>query len=120
MGGALSSAYARVFGKQETRIIMLGLDAAGKTSILYKLRLGEVTTTIPTIGFNVETVEYSNRAKFVSFTAWDVGGRDKIRPLRRFYYRETNALVFVVDSNDRDRIEDTKVELWDMLKDMDD
>lgn len=42
----------------------VGLDAAGKTTILYKLKLGEVVTTIPTIGFNVETVEYKN----ISFT----------------------------------------------------
>ena len=51
---------------------MVGLDAAGKTTILYKLKLGEIVTTIPTIGFNVETVEYKN----ISFTVWDVGGQD--------------------------------------------
>ena len=55
---------------------MVGLDAAGKTTILYKLKLGEVVTTIPTIGFNVETVEYKN----ISFTVWDVGGQDKVTP----------------------------------------
>lgn len=54
---------------------MVGLDAAGKTTILYKLKLGEVVTTIPTIGFNVETVEYKN----ISFTVWDVGGQDKVK-----------------------------------------
>jgi len=54
---------------------MVGLDAAGKTTILYKLKLGEIVTTIPTIGFNVETVEYKN----ISFTVWDVGGQDKVR-----------------------------------------
>lgn len=64
---------------------MVGLDAAGKTTILYKLKLGEVVTTIPTIGFNVETVEYKN----ISFTVWDVGGQDKIRPLWRHYYQNT-------------------------------
>ena len=63
-----------MFGKQEMRILMVGLDAAGKTTILYKLKLGEVVTTIPTIGFNVETVEYKN----ISFTVWDVGGQDKV------------------------------------------
>jgi hypothetical protein len=61
------------------RILMVGLDAAGKTTILYKLKLGEIVTTIPTIGFNVETVEYKN----INFTVWDVGGQDKIRPLWR-------------------------------------
>lgn len=58
----------------------VGLDAAGKTTILYKLKLGEIVTTIPTIGFNVETVEYKN----ICFTVWDVGGQDKIRPLWRW------------------------------------
>jgi small GTP-binding protein len=52
------------------RILMLGLDAAGKTTILYKLKLGEVVSSVPTIGFNVETVEY----KAIKFTVWDVGG----------------------------------------------
>lgn len=79
---------------------MVGLDAAGKTTILYKLKLGEVVTTIPTIGFNVETVEYKN----ISFTVWDVGGQDKIRPLWRHYYQNTQGIIFVVDSNDRERI----------------
>ena len=56
---------------------MMGLDAAGKTTILYKLELGEVVTTIPMVGFNVETVEYKN----INFTIWDASGQDKIRPL---------------------------------------
>merc|ERR1712203_1094112 len=82
------------------RILMVGLDAAGKTTILYKLKLGEVVTTIPTIGFNVETVEYKN----INFTVWDVGGQDKIRPLWRHYYQNTNGIIFVVDSADADRM----------------
>ena len=64
MGLAFSRIWERMFGKKEMRILMVGLDAAGKTTILYKLKLGEVVTTIPTIGFNVETVEYKN----ISFT----------------------------------------------------
>lgn len=100
-----------MFGKKEMRILMVGLDAAGKTTILYKLKLGEVVTTIPTIGFNVETVEYKN----ISFTVWDVGGQDKIRPLWRHYYQNTQGLIFVVDSNDRERVEAAKDELHRML-----
>jgi ADP-ribosylation factor family len=92
--------FDRLTSKKESRILMVGLDAAGKTTILYKLKLGEVVTTIPTIGFNVETVEYKN----ISFTVWDVGGQDKIRPLWRHYYQNTQGIIFVVDSNDRDRI----------------
>jgi len=93
------------------RILMVGLDAAGKTTILYRLKLGEVTTTIPTIGFNVETVQYKN----ISFTVWDVGGQDKIRPLWRHYYAGTDGLIFVIDSNDKDRILDAKEELMRLL-----
>jgi len=111
MGLLFSKVWERMVGKQEMRILMVGLDAAGKTTILYKLKLGEVVTTIPTIGFNVETVEYKN----ISFTVWDVGGQDKIRPLWRHYYQNTQGLIFVVDSNDRDRIEDAKEELNKML-----
>merc|ERR1712072_1662294 len=86
-------------------------DAAGKTTILYKLKLGEVVTTIPTIGFNVETVKYKN----IDFTVWDVGGQDKIRPLWRHYFQNTQGLIFVVDSNDVDRLNEAKDELTRML-----
>jgi len=97
----MGNIFKKLFGKKEMRILMVGLDAAGKTTILYKLKLGEVVTTIPTIGFNVETVEYKN----ISFTVWDVGGQDKIRPLWRHYYQNTQGIIFVVDSNDKDRID---------------
>jgi ADP-ribosylation factor protein 1 len=100
MGLSLSKVFKGLFGKKDVRILMVGLDAAGKTTILYKLKLGEIVTTIPTIGFNVETVEYKN----ISFTVWDVGGQDKIRPLWRHYYQNTQGVIFVVDSNDRDRV----------------
>lgn len=56
MGLAISKVFASLLGKKEVRILMVGLDAAGKTTILYKLKLGEIVTTIPTIGFNVEYV----------------------------------------------------------------
>merc|ERR1711865_662294 len=109
--GVFSRAFGKLVGKRDCRILMVGLDAAGKTTILYKLKLGEVVTTIPMIGFNVETVEYKN----ISFTVWDVGGQDKIRPLWRHYYQNTQGLIFVVDSNDRDRAEDAREELSKML-----
>ncbi|KAF2295379.1 hypothetical protein GH714_032706 [Hevea brasiliensis] len=104
-------AHEDAFARKEMRILMVGLDAAGKTTILYKLKLGEIVTTIPTIGFNVETVEYKN----VSFTVWDVGGQDKIRPLWRHYFQNTQGLIFVVDSNDRERISEARDELHRML-----
>jgi small GTP-binding protein len=80
---------------------MISLDAAGKTTILYQLKLGEVVTTIPTIGFNVETVQ----VKGIDLTIWDVGGCDKIRPLWRHYFQNTQAIIFVIDSNDTDRMD---------------
>lgn len=82
MGGQLSKVMSKIFGSKEMRLLMLGLDAAGKTTILYKLKLGQDVTTIPTVGFNVETVTYKN----VKFNVWDVGGQDKIRPLWRHYF----------------------------------
>merc|ERR1712125_122256 len=93
--------FTRFMDGKETRILMVGLDAAGKTTILYKLKLGKVVTTIPTIGINVETIDYGRFA----FTTWDIGGRDKSRALWRHYFAGTQAIVFVVDSSDRDRIE---------------
>lgn len=67
----------------------------------------------PTVGFNVETVTYKN----VKFNVWDVGGQDKIRPLWRHYYTGTQGLVFVVDSQDRERIDEAKQELHRILSD---
>ncbi|RUS89060.1 hypothetical protein EGW08_003171 [Elysia chlorotica] len=109
--GNIAGILRRWLGKKEMRVLMVGLDAAGKTTILYKLKLGEIVTTIPTIGFNVETVEYKN----ISFTVWDVGGQDKIRPLWRHYFQNTQGLIFVVDSNDRERIGEAKDEIMRML-----
>ena len=68
--------------------------------------------SLSSTGFNVETVEYKN----ISFTVWDVGGQDKIRPLWRHYYQNTQGLIFVVDSNDRERVGDAREELNRMLQ----
>uniref|UniRef100_A0AC34PWT7 ADP-ribosylation factor n=1 Tax=Panagrolaimus sp. JU765 TaxID=591449 RepID=A0AC34PWT7_9BILA len=107
MGHTISSLMDRLFCKKDVRILMIGLDAAGKTTLLYKLKLGEVVTTIPTIGFNVETVTYKN----INFTVWDVGGQDKIRPLWRHYYSNTHGIIFVIDCNDRERVDEARQEL---------
>ncbi|KAJ2376159.1 Arf GTPase arf1, partial [Coemansia sp. RSA 2603] len=95
MGLSFSKLFDALTGKKDMRILMLG----------------EIVTTIPTIGFNVETVEYSN----ISFTVWDVGGQDKIRPLWRHYYQNTQGIIYVIDSNDRDRISEAREELQRML-----
>ncbi|KAJ2157723.1 Arf GTPase arl1 [Coemansia sp. RSA 552] len=101
-----------VFGEKEVRILILGLDGAGKTTILYRLQIGEVVSTIPTIGFNVETVEYKN----IKFQVWDLGGQTTIRPYWRCYYANTDAVIYVVDSCDKDRIGTSREELREMLK----
>lgn len=111
MGLWLAKLFSGLSSKKELRILMVGLDAAGKTTILYKLKLGELVTTIPTIGFNVESIEY----KGITFSVWDVGGQDKIRPLWRHYYQNTEGIIFVVDSNDRDRLPTARDELSKML-----
>ncbi|KDQ64765.1 hypothetical protein JAAARDRAFT_167398 [Jaapia argillacea MUCL 33604] len=96
---------------QDVRILMLGLDSAGKTTILYRLQIGEVVSTIPTIGFNVETVEYKN----IKFQVWDLGGQSSIRPYWRCYFPNTSAIIYVIDSSDHARIPTSRSELLTML-----
>jgi len=110
--GGLISYFSGLFGTKERRILILGLDGAGKTTILYRLQVGEVVTTIPTIGFNVETVQYKN----LKFQVWDLGGQTSIRPYWRCYYANTDAIIYVVDSMDRERISISKQELVSMLE----
>jgi ADP-ribosylation factor protein 1 len=109
MGSLLSKLFS---GKKEMRAIMIGLDASGKTTILYRLKLNESITTIPTVGFNVETIKYNN----LNLNIWDIGGQDKIRPLWRHYYDNTNAIIYVIDSIDRERLKESSDELQKILK----
>ncbi|XP_032885735.1 E3 ubiquitin-protein ligase TRIM23 isoform X2 [Amblyraja radiata] len=96
--------------KMEIRVVTLGLDGSGKTTILFKLKQDEFMQPIPTIGFNVETVEYKN----LKFTIWDVGGKHKLRPLWKHYYLNTQV-VFVIDSSNRDRLKEAHSELAKLL-----
>ncbi|KAI6105493.1 ARF SAR [Pisolithus sp. B1] len=96
---------------QDVRILMLGLDSAGKTTILYRLQIGEVVSTIPTIGFNVETVQYKN----IKFQVWDLGGQSSIRPYWRCYFPNTSAIIYVIDSSDHARLSTSRSELLTML-----
>ncbi|XP_022914080.1 ADP ribosylation factor 4-like [Onthophagus taurus] len=113
MGHYFSILYRR-FGKKRVnmRILMVGLDCAGKTTILYRMRLGKVVTSVPTIGFNIETVEFKN----ICFIVWDVGGQEKIRRLWRHYYENTQGVIFVVDGADRNRIKEAEKELQNMIQ----
>jgi len=97
--------------KMEMRVVTLGLDQAGKTAILMKLKNNEFMQTIPTIGFNVETVEYKN----LKFTIWDVGGQPKLRPLWKHYYLNTQAVIYVIDSSDETRLAEAYDELVKLI-----
>ncbi|KAF0743479.1 hypothetical protein AaE_008535 [Aphanomyces astaci] len=88
----------RLSGKAKARkIYMVGLANAGKTSTLYKFKFHEATATVPTIGFNVETFKYNK----ILFTAWDFSGREQLRALWRYYFDNTTAVIFVVDSTSK-------------------
>ena len=112
MGFVFSNLFKGLVGQEQNRMIIIGLDNAGKTTVLYKLHLGEVVTTVPTVGFNVETVNYEG----LKFQVWDLGGQTGLRPYWRCYYQDTNAVVFVVDSADKERLEYSRQELEIMLQ----
>jgi ADP-ribosylation factor 1/2 len=96
---------------KDARILLVGLDAAGKTTILYKLKLGEQLQTVPTIGFNTETLQINK----LQMTMWDIGAQYKVGPLWRHYFQDTDALVWVVDSCDRERFSEAKEQLHALL-----
>lgn len=114
MGIFFSRIFQSLFGSKEVRILILGLDNAGKTTILYRLQndSDENIQTIPTIGFNVEVLQYKN----IKFQVWDLGGQTSIRPYWRCYYPNTDAIIFVVDSCDVERLGIAKQELMAMLQ----
>nr|XP_039254849.1 ADP-ribosylation factor 6-like [Styela clava] len=112
MGNLLSKIAAGHKG-EPIRVCMLGLDAAGKTTVLQKLKLADCTRTLPTIGFNVETV---TPCKGLTLTIWDIGGQDKIRQLWKHYYTSTQGIIFVVDSADKTRFGEAVSELNAILQ----
>jgi ADP-ribosylation factor protein 1 len=95
---------------------MVGLDKSGKTSLLYKLKLGEIVTTIPTIGFNVESINLALDDGPIEVTLWDLGGNAKIRALWKFYYASSDAIFFVIDISDPERIPEAKMEILKLLE----
>ncbi|XP_072547092.1 ADP-ribosylation factor-like 4aa [Salminus brasiliensis] len=97
---------------KSVHIAMLGLDSAGKTTVLYRLQFNEFVNTVPTKGFNAEKVKVAlGGSRTVTFHFWDVGGQEKLRPLWKSYTRCTDGIVFVVDSVDAERMEEAKTEL---------
>ncbi|TNN80356.1 ADP-ribosylation factor-like protein 14 [Liparis tanakae] len=100
--------------QKQAQVLMLGLDGSGKTTLLYKLKYNESVVTVPTVGFNVETLETDRSSP--GLTVWDVGGQKKMRPHWRHHYTDTAGLVFVVDSWDQKRLEEARKELHRVLK----
>lgn len=109
MGASTSKFCDSIFGKKETKVLMLGLDAAGKTTMLYRMKTIENN---PLIRYNVESADYNG----LNFISWDLGGQEKLRLLWKHYYVDAKALVFVVDCTDRDRIDEVKEELRRLLE----
>ncbi|XP_065914793.1 uncharacterized protein [Dysidea avara] len=111
--GGLVSKLSWYRSNKDVRILMCGLDAAGKTTILYRLKFGEFVTKMPTFGFNPDIVEY----KGVNFVTWDVKGGSEVRTLWRHYTANCDGIIFVVDSTDRDRVSECHDELHQLLED---
>eukprot|EP00227_Mantoniella_beaufortii_P011712 CAMPEP_0197577646 /NCGR_PEP_ID=MMETSP1326-20131121/2200_1 /TAXON_ID=1155430 /ORGANISM="Genus nov. species nov., Strain RCC2288" /LENGTH=164 /DNA_ID=CAMNT_0043140745 /DNA_START=201 /DNA_END=692 /DNA_ORIENTATION=+ len=111
MGALFSALMSLVSARQEYKLVIVGLDNAGKTTTLYKLHLGEVVMTQPTIGSNVEEVRYKN----VHFEVWDLGGQQTLRNSWQSYYRNAAAVIMMVDSTDRGRMGLVKDELFMLL-----
>ncbi|NXG47650.1 ARL5B protein, partial [Psilopogon haemacephalus] len=100
-----------LFGSREHKVIIVGLDNAGKTTILYQFLMNEVVHTSPTIGSNVEEIVVKN----THFLMWDIGGQESLRSSWNTYYSNTEFIILVVDSIDRERLSITKEELYRML-----
>ena len=98
--------------KNNFKIIILGIQNAGKTTILYRLALGQLVKTTPTIGSNVEEINYNN----VKFQAWDLGGQENMRSVWDVYYLNTDGVIFVIDSNDKENYEESKNQFYKILQ----
>jgi small GTP-binding protein len=114
MGGLISTLSSWIAGKRQVRVLILGLDCAGKTTILYRLQLNRVEPHYPpTVAFNLETVDVGN----LKLQIWDLGGQDQLRAFWYLYFTDTNGVLFVIDSADRGRIELCANELKTLLTD---
>ena len=100
--GLLSQLRALRKKGSEARILVLGLDNAGKTTILRAMSQEDISTIMPTQGFNLKSLQQDN----LKLSMWDIGGQQAIRPYWKNYYKDTDALIYVVDSADEQRIDE--------------
>lgn len=104
------STFSDILSTSPLRIVLLGLDDAGKTTVLYRLKFDKYTDSIPTVGFNCERIRGSTGGiKGVNFLFWDVGGQERVRPLWRQYTRASDGIVYVVDSSDPEKFDEARV-----------
>lgn len=111
MGNFFSNLWESLAGPRLYKIIVVGLNNAGKTTIVYSLQLNKFVETNPTIGGTPEELTYKN----IKFIAWDLGGQEQLRESWSLYYPSTDAVVFVVDSSARERFGVAKKELHSIL-----
>jgi len=97
--------------RNKFKIIILGIQNAGKTTILYRLSIGQLVKTTPTIGSNVEEISYNN----VKLQAWDLGGQESSRSVWDIYFTNTDAIIYVIDTND-ETYDDSKEQFYKLLK----
>ncbi|KAJ7250600.1 ADP-ribosylation factor [Mycena rebaudengoi] len=107
----------------EYSVVFLGLDGSGKTTLLYRMKLGEIVQTIPTIGFNAEVVQLRARMgttdRTLKVTCWDLGGGCSGRPntgLPKHYIAYSDAIIWFIDSRDRERLPESIDELSDVMR----
>ncbi|GAA5888133.1 hypothetical protein JCM16303_004730 [Sporobolomyces ruberrimus] len=98
--------------EKQIRVLMLGLDNAGKTTICKSILHEDVSTISPTLGFNIRTIIHLG----YTLNVWDIGGQTSLRPYWKNYFEQTDAIIWVVDSSDRERINDCKLELNELLQ----
>ena len=92
-------------------MLVLGLDNAGKTTILKKFKGEDIDTISPTLGFDIQTFDFRG----YKLNVWDVGGQKTIRSYWRNYFDQTDALVYVIDAADHRRMEETSMELGQLV-----
>lgn len=109
--GFLADVFAKMFGsnKKQAQVLCVGLDNSGKSTIINHLKPNETKTedVVATVGFTVEKFQTSS----VRFTVFDMSGQGKYRDLWEHYYKEAQAIVYVIDSSDKLRIVVAKSEL---------
>ncbi|KAI6648904.1 ADP-ribosylation factor-like [Oopsacas minuta] len=101
------------FNKEPKRVLILGLDGSGKTTLTYLLKYKELITTLPTVGFNIEELQI---AKKLTVRLWDVGGHHKVRHLWTHFYMTTSGIIYMIDASTRERLKESKDEFYHVLK----